>query len=132
MKLFLLTCLIIASAHAEYLSRYADVVSQAKKENKIGLVLMIGGYCPWCKKMKGETLQDPDIAKELEKDFVVGIIEKDTDTTYPKYLRPNFVPVTYFLNHKEEVINETVGFKKAEYFMDDLERARYMFAPDAP
>lgn len=113
--------------YAENLNSYAAVMAKAKKDNKIALFMLEGNGCPWCIKMKRDTLNSPEILKELEKDFVVGIAKKDEDTTYPEYLRPSFIPVVYFLNHEEEVINESVGFKKAVYFMDDIERARYMF-----
>lgn len=126
-RIFLLLPVLCAFVFGDYLKSYAAVLEQARKENKIGLFMIEGNGCPWCIKMKRDTLNSPEILKELEKDFVIGIVKKDEDITYPEYLRPNFIPVIYFINHKEEVINESVGFKKAVYFMDDIERARYMF-----
>lgn len=126
-KIFLLCALFFGSSFGAYLSSYDALMSQAKKENKIAMALLVSSYCPWCKRMESETLTDPKVKALLEKDFVSAIIHKDQDSSLPKYLRPRLVPTVYFLNHEGHVISETFGYKKAEYFLDDIDRAQYMF-----
>lgn len=104
---------------SEYLTSYEAVMAKAEETNKIPMIVMVSKNCPYCKRLKKNTLTDPEVLGFLEKKFVVGLLDKDKDT-YPERLCSSFVPMTYFLDYTGDSIWQSAGYKSPERFIVDL------------
>lgn len=72
MKVFFISCflsLALFGAHIDefasnmgYHRDYKSALAQAKKENKVIMMVLVGDYCPWCRKFERKTLQRAMVA----------------------------------------------------------------------
>ncbi|OIP58335.1 MAG: hypothetical protein AUK54_00095 [Helicobacteraceae bacterium CG2_30_36_10] len=59
-----------------YQREYNTALVQAKKESKVVMLVLVGDYCPWCRKFERKTLQSANIAINIQKNFVPVIVDK--------------------------------------------------------
>jgi thioredoxin-related protein len=102
-----------------YLYNYQEALQKATLEKKSVMVLVVTTYCPWCKRFKKKTLMNKKIQKEILKDYVVVMLNKETDEM-PEDLKSRLVPTTFFLDNKGEEFYSAIGYRTVKQFKIDL------------
>ena len=122
--LFALT-LTLFSAHIDefasnmgYAREYNTALAQAKKENKVIMLVLVGDYCPWCRKFERQTLQRAKVAINIQNNFIPIIVDKNLDKEkYPAKYFTSVVPTVRFIDPNKDVqISESVGYKKTKEY----------------
>ena len=105
-----------------YYRDYDKAMIQAKKENKPIMLVVVGDYCPWCRKFERKTLQKAKVAINIQQNFIPVIVDKNHDQmNYPEEYYSKVVPTVYFIEpKKEEMVFESLGYVKRAEFLDTL------------
>lgn len=119
MRLFLLLILFVSSLLPDYMDSYKSTIQKARETRKIPAVMIVKPHCPWCIRMKENTLIDPEIQEILKKHFVLGIVDQYKGDA-PEDICGNFVPTTHFLDYSGDVIWQSIGYKNKGHFMIDI------------
>jgi len=98
---------------------YKATLAQAQKENKDVYMLITSQDCKWCRKFESTTLQDKEMIKKLEKDYVLLHILREWDEI-PEHFQSKRVPRHYFLTAKGEIIYSFLGYWNSEDFSSFL------------
>ncbi len=101
-----------------YYRDYESALVQAKKENKVIMMVLVGDYCPWCRKFERKTLQRAMVAINIQKNFIPLIVDKNLDKeNYPEIYSQTSVPAVNFIEPKtQKTIFKSLGYvKKDEY-----------------
>jgi len=131
MKLFLIAIGLVYSLMAADASEaakklgvynnYEKANTEAKKSDKILVLVIVKNPCPYCDRFVNNTLSDSGIQKELKK-YVVGIV--DINDVYPKGFKPAMTPVTVFVHPRSgDIVWESMGAVSIEGFKSDLKEA---------
>lgn len=92
------------------------------------LVFFHMNYCPYCTRMKNQTLQNEKIRKIIEKDFVFVHINIDEKASvilqnksysakaFSQSLDIDFYPTTIFYTQEKELIYTARGYRSVEEF----------------
>lgn len=101
-------------------TNYEEALSAAKKENKPLLMFVYADYCPWCDKMKKNTLKNKKTIEFISKNYIFLTINKEKDE-YPEKFIPRFIPTTYLINSKnEDEIYALYGYKTTTQLIEEL------------
>lgn len=102
---------------------YNTAKAKALELGKPIMLLVVADYCPWCKKFERKTLEDEQINKTLQKDFVPIVIDKAKDKgSYPDEYNASLIPAIYFIDPKtEKKLYEIVAYKSKQEFLEELE-----------
>ncbi|MDP3119692.1 MAG: DUF255 domain-containing protein [Sulfuricurvum sp.] len=113
------------AAEVNYLRNYEMAIKTAKKQNKIVMLVVVGDYCPWCKKFERKTLTDSAIMAKTNESFVAIIIDKYKDKgKYPQEFSAPLIPAVFFINPKDgKSVQETVAYMKPDEFMENMDYA---------
>ena len=104
----------------DYETDFRDAVVKAKKLKKDILFVMVTNYCPWCRKLEKMTLNEKEVNKLIQKNYVPLILNREKKE-FPKELYKPIVPVTYVLDYKTLKPKRTIlGFKKKGDFLKEL------------
>ena len=104
----------------------------AKKEQKHVMLFLHKNYCGYCENMFLH-LDDEDISKAIEKDFILLDINRDEDEetvsyqgfkgTNPEFLKElgvDFYPAMIFINGENKIIFDVSGHRKPHKIMTIL------------
>lgn len=139
MKTLLLLVFINLSVFAAHIDDYAKEMNfqrdyntalvQAKKENKILVMVLGADYCPWCRKFERKTLSSKLIKPKLNNEVITLVVDKKFDIdSFPKKFRTNYTPMVFFINPKDEsIIEDTVGYMKKKDFLSALNNAQKLY-----
>lgn len=106
----------------DFHEEYETALTQAKKENKLLMLVIVQDPCPYCDRLVHDTLSDPKVKKALEA-FVSVVIDKHSKL--PSAFTTNVAPMTFFIDPKnEEGLWESIGYVSAEQFLDDIKEAQ--------
>lgn len=106
----------------DFYEEYTTALAQAKKENKLLMLVIVQDPCPYCDRLVDDTLADPKVTKALEA-FVSVIVDKHSQL--PSAFTTDIAPYTFFIDPKnEEGIWESIGYVTAEQFLDDMKEAQ--------
>jgi thioredoxin-related protein len=120
-KVVLLFVFLFSSLYSFDTLPYEEAISKAKNENKYVIMVMKTRYCPWCKKLINEVLEDMDIKEKIKKDFILSIVDRDKDK-YPEKFYSRLVPTTFFIDPNiEEEVDMTIGYVGISKFMKKLD-----------
>ena len=113
------------AAEVNYLRNYEMAVKAAKEQKKIVMIVVVGDYCPWCKKFERKTLKDPAVMAKINESFVGIIIDKYKDKgKYPKEYYAPLIPAVFFIDPKDQKsLFETVAYMKPDEFMENIDYA---------
>lgn len=113
------------AAEVNYLRNYEMAIKTAKKENKIVMLVVVGDYCPWCKKFERKTLSDPAVMTKTKESFVGIVIDKYKDKgKYPQEFSAPLIPAVFFINPKDgKSLQETVAYMKPDEFIENMDYA---------
>lgn len=126
--LLLLTALTLFGANAkdaafllDYNEVYAQALTQAKKEHKVLMMVIVKEPCPYCDKLVDNTL-DTSAVKAKLKNFVPLVIAHDGK--YPDKFRPPVRPVTLFINPDDStVLHALYGYRDVDVFTSAMDIA---------
>lgn len=118
----LLTLAALAWGDIHWASSLEGAMALAKKENKKVMVVMTTSFCPWCRRLKTQTLKDPVLQAKISTNFIAVEVDRDHDT-YPNILYTRLVPTTFFLTNRGELLYHSIGFKEPKSFTADLNEA---------
>lgn len=113
------------AAEVKYLRNYDMAIKTAKEQNKIVMLVVVGDYCPWCKKFERKTLNDSAVMTKTKENFVGIVIDKYKDKgKYPQEFSAPLIPAVFFINPKDgKSIQETVAYMKPDEFMENMDYA---------
>lgn len=129
--LFLTLTLSLFAAHIDdfasnmgYEREYNTALAKAKKENKVVMLVLVGDYCPWCRKFERKTLQRANVAINIQNNFIPVIVDKNLDKDkYPEKYYTSIVPTVRFIDPNKDVqISESVGYKKTKEYTEWLNK----------
>jgi len=118
MRYFIVIFFLSAILFAEELHWYDDykeAKSMAKQTHKLIYVFISSAHCGWCHKFENTTLQDKDVQKELDQDFIAVHLIRDFDTI-PKKFQVSPVPRHYFTDAKGNILYDTLGYREVDSF----------------
>lgn len=133
MKLFsllLLCSLTLFASHIDdfatkmsYSRNYTDALKEAKKQDKVLMLLVVSNTCPWCRKFESNTLEHATIDAIIKADFIPLIVEKNADKpNFPKRYHATRIPTVYFIDpNTEDLLFESMGFVRMSEYKETLE-----------
>jgi len=113
------------ATEVSYERDYNKALLKAKEQNKVLMLVLVGDYCPWCKKFERKTLKSQEVRDAVAKDFIPVVIDKFKDKgKYPKEFYAPVIPAVYFIDpNTEKSLLETVAYMKKAEFLDNAEDA---------
>lgn len=139
MKIFLTLLAIWSSIYAaqidefasevNYLRDYKTAVKIAKEQNKPVMLVVVGDYCPWCKKFERKTLKSAPVMQKANTEFVAVVIDKYKDKgNYPEEFYSSLIPAVFFVDPaSEKSVWKTVAYMKKDEFIENMEEAVSFF-----
>lgn len=117
------------ASDVNYLRDYKEAVETAKEQNKMVMLVMVGDYCPWCKKFEKKTLKSSEVKEVVDKNFIAVVIDKYKDKeNYPKEFYAPLIPAVYFINPStQKPILDTVAYMKKKEYIENMEDALGLF-----
>jgi len=117
------------ASEVNYLRDYKTAVKTAKEQNKMVMLVVVGDYCPWCKKFERKTLKSSEVMAKVSKDFIPLVIDKFKDKgAYPESFYPPLIPAVFFIDpQSEKPLLDTVAYMKKAEFMDNINEAEKLF-----
>ena len=93
-------------------NNYESALKEAKIDNKYLFIIVSKKNCGWCKKLKATTLKDSDIVENLDRDYVVVELDKNSNN-FPSTMEVIGVPSIFIVDSKSgDIIKNIVGFRK--------------------
>ena len=129
----LLFSLTLFAAHIDNFAKemnfhrdYNTALSQAKKENKMLVMVLGADYCPWCRKFENKTLNSALVKPYLQKEVITLVVDKKFDIeSFPKKFTTQYTPRVFYINpSNEDILHDTFGYIKKKDFMKDLQKAQ--------
>ena len=113
------------ASQVNYSRDYNSALIKAKAQNKLLMLVVVGDYCPWCKKFERKTLNSSLIQGQVKKDFIPLIIDKTKDKgKYPAEFYSKLIPTVFFIDPKtQKHIFESLGYSKKVVFAVDMDLA---------
>jgi thioredoxin-related protein len=102
-------------------TNYDQALAVAKKENKPLLMFVYTDYCPWCDKMKKNTLSHKKTIEFIQKNYIFLSVNKD-NSVYPEKFIPRYIPTTYLIDAtNEEELYALYGYKTTTELIKELD-----------
>ncbi|WP_373034517.1 thioredoxin family protein [Sulfurimonas sp.] len=113
------------ASEVNYSRDYTSALKIAKEQNKLLMLVVVGDYCPWCKKFERKTLSSSLVQGQTKKDFIPIIIDKNRDKgKYPSEFYSRQIPTVFFINPKtQKHIFESLGYSDKTTFAIDMDLA---------
>lgn len=99
---------------------YEEALEYAKKNNKNMIVVFSTEWCPGCKRLKNETLNQENVKEALKK-YVFFIVNTDQSNIQKHKFNIFAIPTIIKINKNEEIIHKNVGFLPPSNFIKWLE-----------
>ena len=100
-----------------YETDYAAAVAKAQKEHKNVMLVLVSGFCPWCRKFEQQVLRKEEVNTLVHRRYVPVILDKDKDA-YPKRFNLSFTPIVQFIDPKtQQSYHRIVGYNEREAFL---------------
>ncbi len=110
---------------------FEKALSEAEATNRPVLVNVWAPWCGWCRKLERDVY--PEMAKELNRDFVLTRINRDDNKTEHRYrgikmtslelakkLKSHSVPAIIFLDSKGDYLLDISGYLEAKELLPVL------------
>ena len=107
------------SLQIQWVEDYDKGIALAREEQKPAVVVLYADWCGFCKKLFGETLQDPRV-KTLNERFVWIKVNSDTNQKYKDMYAQKGFPLIVVLNKDGQPLDRMDGFKDAAALRDEL------------
>lgn len=105
-------------------SDFVEAAKTAQKAEKNILVILSKDTCPWCKKLKNETLSDPQVLDLIRQNFIPVFLEspKDNKEIEKSGLTSRAVPATILLDTKGREFGRVSGFVDKDIYIAEIKR----------
>lgn len=112
-----------AAGGIEWESRYQDALDRADREGKPVLMFVSSETCPWCQRMKRETLADGRVIELISSRFVPLFLEAPAGREEFKKtgLEVDGVPATLLIDAQGQEFGRIEGFMAPDAFLERLE-----------
>lgn len=118
------TGIIKASAaarnHISWVDDYDTGVEKAMTEKKDMVLILYASSCPWCKKLLGQTFEDPRIRLFNDR-FVFVKADSEKDADLKKIFEQDGYPMMVFTDPRGKVIKKMEGFKNVPQLLAEFE-----------
>ncbi len=94
-------------------------LAAAKQAGKPAVLVLYAEWCQWCKKLFGESVQDPRI-KELKESFVWVKVNSNQNTEYKAKYGQNGFPMIVLFNANGTVNRKIEGFREGAALAGEL------------
>jgi len=117
------------ASEVNYLRDYKTAMQTAKEQNKMVMLVVVGDYCPWCKKFERKTLKSSEVMDQAKENFVGHVIDKYKDKeNYPKAFFSPLIPAVFFIDPvSEKSLLDTVAYMKKDEFLENMDDALGLF-----
>lgn len=107
----------------EWSNDFQGALNIAKNEERNILLVLSKDSCPWCQKLKNETLKDKAVLDLIKKNFVFVLLESPQDSTQISLnnLSSRSVPATILLDSKGREFGRLVGYMGATTYIAEIE-----------
>ena len=119
-RILLSLLLLLGSLNAIEWTSYDEALSQAKKEDKIVMVMLGRTTCGVCNYMKKVVFNDKNVVKKLDEKFIGVYVELDFDDV-PKGMTFIGTPTFYFVDKNEKTLLRFDGGKTVPSFLKALD-----------
>lgn len=107
-----------------YETNYKTAVKKAKEEKKDIVFVLVSSYCPWCDQLKEEELSLEYTNEMVHKYYIPLMLYSDYDD-FPSKFNSYVVPTIYFVNYKDESIQEKiVGYNNNYRFYEIIDEIK--------
>ncbi|MEZ4601761.1 MAG: thioredoxin family protein [Syntrophotaleaceae bacterium] len=94
-------------------------LKRARQENKPAVLVLYADWCSWCKRLLGESVEDPRV-KSLQDRFVWLKINSDVEKQFKEKFGQENYPMVVYLNPDGEVLQKAEGFKDGNILYREL------------
>lgn len=117
------------AAEVNYLRDYKSAVKTAKEQNKMVMLVLVGDYCPWCKKFERKTLKAAEVMAIVDENFVAVVIDKYKDKgKYPEEFASPMIPAVFFIEpQSQKSLMDIVAYMKKDEFIENMDDAESLF-----
>jgi len=118
------------ASEVNYLRDYKTALEKAKAQKKMVMVVVVGDYCPWCKKFERKTLKSSAVKVQVNENFIPVVIDKYKDKgKYPDAFYAPLIPAVYFVDpSNEKTLLTTVAYMKKAEYMENMDDALSLFS----
>jgi len=104
-----------------FLLIYASLLAKPLLDDeKLILVYVEMEHCQWCHKMNRETLDNPTYLTQLQKEYHIAKIVKESGDI-PLFLHPQYYPTTYILSSDgKQILDELPGYMQSTRYLSYL------------
>ena len=110
-----------ADRHPAWIEDHDLGYNRAAEEKKPMVMVLYAPWCGWCKKMMGDTIEDPRIQKIWDR-FVWVKVDSDTRAEYKALYEQSGFPMTVMTDARGEILGKLDGFRDARAFRQELDR----------
>jgi len=112
-----------------YLRDYKTAMKTAQEQNKLLMFVLVGDYCPWCKKFERKTLKSAEVSTEVDAKFVALVMDKYKEKgKYPEAFYTPLIPTVFFINPKnQKTLIKTTAYMKKNEFLEHMDDALSLF-----
>ena len=120
------------ASEVKYLRDYDIAIKTAQAQNKMVMLVLVGDYCPWCKKFERKTLMSSEVMAKTNENFIAVVIDKYKDKDkYPEEFFAPLIPAVFFVEPKaQKSLHETVAYMKKDEFMENMDEALSTYAQE--
>jgi len=98
---------------------FEEAINKAKKDKNLVMLLIEDNYCPWCTKLKNQTLNDKEVLDILQTDYISIKFYKYEDI--PKQFKVRLVPTIFIIDPENiKTLETSVGFISPSSLRDKL------------
>jgi thiol-disulfide isomerase/thioredoxin len=123
-KIIFIAGLLVSTLFAQIpWMKYNDALVEAKKENKIIVVMLSKEDCPACEYMEDTVFEDDNVVQEFNKNFIGVHLDIHNDVI-PNGLTYIGTPTFHFINTFERKLDRIDGGVNAKDFTDKLQEVK--------
>jgi thioredoxin-related protein len=104
---------------SEY-NNFSEAIDASQKYNKNVFVYFGAEWCSWCKKMKSEVLFEKEVRENLNKEYIICILDIDQESKEAKKFKVSSVPAYMIIDSSESIVEKTSGYKPKDEFLNWL------------
>jgi len=97
-----------------------EAIDEAAKQNKRVILIFSASWCPSCRKLEEETLQNRDVLGKISENYIAARIDVDSDPSAASNYGIYVIPTTIILDSSGNEIGRREGYMTPEEFLSYL------------